>query len=232
MRLLYTNNKISVMSDNKLKEFDTFILCDDDNEIELLKQAGCSEVSEIYNIEEMNIISKSIDEKVDYVKTKSLTIDNIITTLNTKISELENSNLNLSVLVEEYSSKFIDIQTKLEKINQIYSSIVSISETLSNKLENFDDVLMEKTNEKIEEFENSIEKTKDNAEYQLSRYNEYETRLQNILNAGKDFLKELSTESMHYAEMSKKWACNPVNILVDDKNYSSRHYAEINKNNK
>lgn len=231
MKLLYTNNKINIMSDNKLKEYNSFILCDDE-ELELLKQAGFNEVSEIYNIEEMNIISKSIDEKIDYVKNVSSEMNDTISVLNNKISELENSNLNLSVLVEEYSAKFIDIQNKVEEINRVYNSIVSISEILANKLNNFDEVLLEKTNEKIEDFEYSIEKTKNNAEYQLSRYNEYETRLQNILNTAKDYLKELLQETSKYSELSKKWACNPVNIIVEDNLYSSKHYAEISKNNK
>lgn len=230
MKLLYTDNKIKISSSNISKEFNSFILCND-KELELLKSAGYNEVSEIYDIEEMRRISSNIDNKSELIELDLNKIEDIICLLDNKIDNLEKKSADLSKLLEEYSSKFNEYTHKMEIINDFYNRILSISENLNNKLSDFDTVLIEKTNKYIENYENFIEDTNDRAKHTMIEYAELENKLQKRFDIIIEHLKSFVSECKKYSEISRQWASNPFNVVVNDNLYSSRHYAEISKNN-
>ncbi len=231
MKLLYSNNKIKIRSAYKSKEFNSFVLCSDNEELELLKSAGYKEVSEIYDIEEMRRISSNIDNKSELIELDLNKIEDIICLLDNKIDNLEKKSDDLSALIEEYSSKLNEYTYKMETVSDFYNRIISISENLNNKLSDFDTVLIEKTNEHIENYESFIENTNERAKQSMLEYTELESKLQNRFDIIIEHLKSFVSECKKYSEISRQWASNPFNVVVNDNLYSSRHYAEISKNN-
>ena len=63
-----------------------------------------------------------------------------------------------------------------------------------------------------------------------AKYMAVRLNMENIYNKYINAAANHTDKCRQYAEISKKWASNPVNIPVENGEYSARHYAAITKN--
>lgn len=228
MKLLYTNNDIKLMSDNVLKEYKQFILCDDDD-AENLKQSGYIEISELFDINKIQSISNAISSKIDSFSLKITEFNDILKNINNTVSYLDELKLFYDEKISELTNFISKLKEQFSTINSIYDKIISIDKSYTNEIEQYRSKLIELSSEKIEDFNTILSnidtQVSESIKPLLQEKNEYKKLLDDTLIIIETKLKE----SENFALESKKWACNPVNVSVKDGLYSSRHYAEINK---
>lgn len=224
----WNSQKISINDNGKIKTISPFFMVDE-NKSQLFQNSNFTEIANIFNIEEMQNISSNMQMIMGDLK------DEIIN----KTQDL----FSMQEKLEETILKINQIDEKIKAINEVKEKY---DKTLEN-MENIFEILKEYET-KIDEKEKNIQENIKNIEKNI---NTLSVKTSDILEqaenkmASKYFNMRLSLEKIYekyiaeiknnaqicqkYAENSKKWATNPINIPVESNLYSARHYALLRK---
>lgn len=224
----WISQKISINDNGKIKTISPFFMVDE-NKSQLFQNSNFTEIANIFNIEEMQNISSNMQMIMGDLK------DEIIN----KTQDL----FSMQEKLEETILKINQIDEKIKAINEVKEKY---DKTLEN-MENIFEILKEYET-KIDEKEKNIQENIKNIEKNI---NTLSVKTSDILEqaenkmASKYFNMRLSLEKIYekyiaeiknnaqicqkYAENSKKWATNPINIPVESNLYSARHYALLRK---
>lgn len=224
----WNSQKISINDNGKIKTISPFFMVDE-NKSHLFQNSNFTEIANIFNIEEMQNISSNMQMIMGDLK------DEIIN----KTQDL----FSMQEKLEETILKINQIDEKIKAINEVKEKYDKTLENMENIFEN-----LKEYENKIDEKEQNIQENIKNIEKNI---NTLSVKTSDILEqaenkmASKYFNMRLSLEKIYekymaeiknnaqicqkYAENSKKWATNPINIPVENNLYSARHYALLRK---
>lgn len=224
----WNSQKISINDNGKIKTISPFFMVDE-NKSHLFQNSNFTEIANIFNIEEMQNISSNMQMIMGDLK------DEIINKTQNLFSMQEK--------LEETILKINQIDEKIKEINEVKEKYDKTLENMENIFEN-----LKEYETKIDEKEQNIQENIKNIEKNI---NTLSVKTSDILEqaenkmASKYFNMRLSLEKIYekyiaeiknnaqicqkYAETSKKWATNPINIPVENNLYSARHYALLRK---
>lgn len=224
----WNSQKISINDNGKIKTISPFFMVDE-NKSHLFQNSNFTEIANIFNIEEMQNISSNMQMIMGDLK------DEIIN----KTQDL----FSMQEKLEETILKINQIDEKIKEINEVKEKYDKTLENMENIFEN-----LKEYENKIDEKEKNIQENIKNIEKNISTLS---VKTSDILEqaenkmASKYFNMRLSLEKIYekymaeiknnaqicqkYAENSKKWATNPINIPVESNLYSARHYALLRK---
>lgn len=224
----WNSQKISINDNGKIKTISPFFMVDE-NKSHLFQNSNFTEIANIFNIEEMQNISSNMQMIMGDLK------DEIIN----KTQDL----FSMQEKLEETILKINQIDEKIKAINEVKEKYDKTLENMENIFEN-----LKEYENKIDEKEKNIQENIKNIEKNISTLS---VKTSDILEqaenkmASKYFNMRLSLEKIYekyiaeiknnaqicqkYAENSKKWATNPINIPVENNLYSARHYALLRK---
>lgn len=224
----WNSQKISINDNGKIKTISPFFMVDE-NKSHLFQNSNFTEIANIFNIEEMQNISSNMQMIMGDLK------DEIIN----KTQDL----FSMQEKLEETILKINQIDEKIKEINEVKEKYDKTLENMENIFEN-----LKEYETKIDEKEQNIQENIKNIEKNISTLS---VKTSDILEqaenkmASKYFNMRLSLEKIYekyiaeiknnaqicqkYAENSKKWATNPINIPVESNLYSARHYALLRK---
>lgn len=224
----WNSQKISINDNGKIKTISPFFMVDE-NKSHLFQNSNFTEIANIFNIEEMQNISSNMQMIMGDLK------DEIIN----KTQDL----FSMQEKLEETILKINQIDEKIKEINEVKEKYDKTLENMENIFEN-----LKEYENKIDEKEKNIQENIKNIEKNISTLS---VKTSDILEqaenkmASKYFNMRLSLEKIYekymaeiknnaqicqkYAENSKKWATNPINIPVENNLYSARHYALLRK---
>ena len=224
----WNSQKISINDNGKIKTISPFFMVDE-NKSHLFQNSNFTEIANIFNIEEMQNISSNMQMIMGDLK------DEIIN----KTQDL----FSMQEKLEETILKINQIDEKIKEINEVKEKYDKTLENMENIFEN-----LKEYENKIDEKEQNIQENINNIEKNISTLS---VKTSDILEqaenkmASKYFNMRLSLEKIYekyiaeiknnaqicqkYAENSKKWATNPINIPVENNLYSARHYALLRK---
>ena len=224
----WNSQKISINDNGKIKTISPFFMVDE-NKSHLFQNSNFTEIANIFNIEEMQNISSNMQMIMGDLK-----------------DEIINKTQNLFSMQEKLEETIL----KINQIDEKIKAINEVKEKYDKTLENMENIF-----ENLKEYENKIDEKEKNIQENIKNIekniNTLSVKTSDILEqaenkmASKYFNMRLSLEKIYekymaeiknnaqicqkYAENSKKWATNPINIPVENNLYSARHYALLRK---
>ncbi len=232
---LYSWNKqtISINDNGKIKAIAPFFLVSDDK-AHLFNSNNYTDLGNIFNIEELKNISSSIEMVTDNIKNK--------------IEEKECHLTNMQKKLDNSLDRLEEMQNKIDELESIkneYIKIINKADEYLKTVQEETDKYMDKlslfqkqTDEKIKQANFAFNKANvqisdliDQAENKTAaKYMTVRLNMDNIYNKYVNAISNKADECRKYAEISKKWATNPINMPVENNEYSAYHYATIIKN--
>lgn len=228
----WNTQKISINDNGKIKTISPFFLVSDDKAY-LFENSSYTDLGSIFNIEELKAVSSNIEmvtsDIKDIVAEKTDNLVNMQETIENALNQLSEIQKNIQE-IENLKNEYIKIINQAEEYKKF---IQEETEKYMNQLSLF----QENTDTKIKEAEFSFNKAKVNisdlmeqAENKVAaKYMAVRLNMDNIYNKYINAVSSKTDECRKYAEISKKWACSPVNVPVENGCYSALHYAAVIK---
>ncbi|MDE7314822.1 MAG: hypothetical protein K2N11_03885 [Mucispirillum sp.] len=229
----WNTQKISINDNGKIKTISPFFLVSDDKAY-LFENSSYTDLGSIFNIDELKAVSENIEMVTNDIKDI--------------IAEKTNNLVNMQETIESSLNQLKTVSKtmqEIEKLKDEYIQIINQAVNIRTSIQDETDKYMEKlsqfqkdTDTKIKEAEFSFNKARVNisdlmeqAENKVAaKYMAVRLNMDNIYNKYINAVSSKADESKKYAETSKKWACSPLNVPVENGCYSALHYAAIIKN--
>lgn len=234
MKLYFWNTqKISINDNGKIKTISPFFLVSDDKAY-LFENSSYTDLGSIFNIDELKAVSANIEMVTNDIKDI--------------IAEKTNNLVNMQETIESSLNQLKTVKKtmqEIEKLKDEYIQIINQAANIRKTIQEETDKYMERlsqfqkdTDTKIKEAEFSFNKARVNisdlmeqAENKVAaKYMAVRLNMDNIYNKYINAVSSKTDESKKYAETSKKWACSPLNVPVENGCYSALHYAATIKN--
>lgn len=228
----WNTQKISINDNGKIKTISPFFLVSDDK-AHLFENSSYTDLGAVFNIDELKAVASNIEMVTNDIKDI--------------VAEKTNNLINLQETVENSINQLEAVQKTIHEIENLkkeYTEIISQAEEYKNTIQKETEKYMEAltafqkdTDTKIKEAEFAFNKTKvsisdlmEQAENKVaSKYMAVRLNMDNIYNKYINAVSAKTDECKKYAEISKKWACAPVNVPVENGSYSALHYAALIK---
>lgn len=229
----WNTQKISINDNGKIKTISPFFLVSDDK-AHLFESSSYTDLGTVFNIDELKIISSNIEMVTNDIKDI--------------IAEKTDNLINMQENIENSLNQLAAVQSTMQEIENLkneYVKIINQAEEYKKSIQKETEKYMEQlslfqkdTDNKIKEAEYSFNKAQVNisdlmeqAENKVAaKYMAVRLNMDNIYNKYINVVSTKTDESKKYAEISRKWACSPVNVLVENGSYSALHYAALLKN--
>lgn len=226
----WNTQKISINDNGKIKTISPFFLVSDDK-AHLFDSSSYTDLGAVFNIDELKIISSNIEMVTNDIKDI--------------IAEKTDNLINMQETIENSLNQLAAVQNTMQEIENLkneYVKIINKAEEYKKSIQKETEKYMEQlslfqndTDNKIKEAEYSFNKAQVNisdlmeqAENKVAaKYMAVRLNMDNIYNKYINAVSAKTDESKKYAEISKKWACSPVNVPVENGSYSALHYAAL-----
>lgn len=229
----WNTQKISINDNGKIKTISPFFLVSDDK-AHLFENNSYTDLGSFFNIGELKALSSNIEMVTNDIKDI--------------VAEKTNNLINMQETIENTLNQLAAVQNTMQEIKNLkneYVKIINQAEEYKKSIQEETEKYMEMlsmfqkdTDTKIKEAEFSFNKAHVNisdlmeqAENKVAaKYMAVRLNMDNIYNKYINAVSAKTDESKKYAEISKKWACSPVNVPVENGSYSALHYAATIKN--
>ncbi len=229
----WNTQKISINDNGKIKTISPFFLVSDDK-AHLFENNSYTDLGSVFNIDELKALSSNIEMVTNDIKDI--------------VAEKTNNLINMQETIENTLNQLTAVQNTIQEIENLkneYVNIINQAEEYKKYIQEETEKYMEMlslfqkdTDTKIKEAEFSFNKARVNisdlmeqAENKVAaKYIAVRLNMDNIYNKYINAISNKTNESKKYAEISKKWACSPVNVPVENGSYSALHYAALIKN--
>ncbi len=229
----WNNQKISINYKGRIKTISPFFLVSDEME-HLFANNSYTLLDNLFNVEEMKNISKNIESIIADIKDELLEKTNTLT-------ECEERLKNTYIIIKSMEEKIKQQETIIQKYEKIletntleYNSIQEKNHSILNQLKRIQydaDEKIKNAEYKLNNIKVQLEDTAQQAETKTAaKYVTINLNMENTYNKFTQELIKYVNKSKEYAELSRKWASEPLNMPVEEGLYSSRHYALILKN--
>ena len=224
----WNSQKISINDNGKIKTISPFFMVDE-NKSHLFQNSNFTEIANIFNIEEMQNISSNMqmimgDLKDEIInKTQDLfSMQEKLEETILKINQIDEKIKAINEVKEKYDKTLENMENIFEKLKEYENKIDEKEKNIQENIKNIEkniSTLSIKTSDMLEQAENKM----------ASKYFNMRLSLEKIYEKYMAEIKNNAQICQKYAENSKKWATNPINIPVENNLYSARHYALLRK---
>ena len=224
----WNSQKISINDNGKIKTISPFFMVDE-NKSHLFQNSNFTEIANIFNIEEMQNISSNMqmimgDLKDEIInKTQDLfSMQEKLEETILKINQIDEKIKAINEVKEKYDKTLENMENIFEKLKEYENKIDEKEKNIQENIKNIEkniSTLSVKTSDMLEQAENKM----------ASKYFNMRLSLEKIYEKYIAEIKNNAQICQKYAENSKKWATNPINIPVENNLYSARHYALLRK---
>lgn len=224
----WNSQKISINDNGKIKTISPFFMVDE-NKSHLFQNSNFTEIANIFNIEEMQNISSNMqmimgDLKDEIInKTQDLfSMQEKLEETILKINQIDEKIKEINEVKEKYDKTLENMENIFEKLKEYETKIDEKEQNIQENIKNIEkniNTLSVKTSDILEQAENKM----------ASKYFNMRLSLEKIYEKYMAEIKNNAEICQKYAENSKKWATNPINIPVENNLYSARHYALLRK---
>lgn len=224
----WNSQKISINDNGKIKTISPFFMVDE-NKSHLFQNSNFTEIANIFNIEEMQNISSNMqmimgDLKDEIInKTQDLfSMQEKLEETILKINQIDEKIKEINEVKEKYDKTLENMENIFEKLKEYETKIDEKEQNIQENIKNIEkniNTLSVKTSDILEQAENKM----------ASKYFNMRLSLEKIYEKYMAEIKNNAQICQKYAENSKKWATNPINIPVENNLYSARHYALLRK---
>lgn len=224
----WNSQKISINDNGKIKTISPFFMVDE-NKSHLFQSSNFTEIANIFNIEEMQNISSNMqmimgdlrDEIINKTQDLSAMQEKVEETI-LKINQIDEKIKEINKVKEKYDKTLEKMENIFENLKAYESKIDEKEKIIQENMKNIEkniNTLSVKTSDMLEQAENKM----------ASKYFNMRLSLEKIYEKYIAEIKNNAQICQKYAENSKKWATNPINIPVESNLYSARHYALLRK---
>lgn len=224
----WNSQKISINDNGKIKTISPFFMVDE-NKSHLFQNSNFTEIANIFNIEEMQNISSNMqmimgDLKDEIInKTQDLfSMQEKLEETILKINQIDEKIKAINEVKEKYDKTLENMENIFENLKEYETKIDEKEQNIQENIKNIEkniNTLSVKTSDILEQAENKM----------ASKYFNMRLSLEKIYEKYMAEIKNNAQICQKYAENSKKWATNPINIPVESNLYSARHYALLRK---
>lgn len=224
----WNSQKISINDNGKIKTISPFFMVDE-NKSHLFQNSNFTEIANIFNIEEMQNISSNMqmimgDLKDEIInKTQDLfSMQEKLEETILKINQIDEKIKEINEVKEKYDKTLKNMENIFENLKEYETKIDEKEQNIQENIKNIEkniNTLSVKTSDILEQAENKM----------ASKYFNMRLSLEKIYEKYIAEIKNNAEICQKYAENSKKWATNPINIPVENNLYSARHYALLRK---
>ena len=224
----WNSQKISINDNGKIKTISPFFMVDE-NKSHLFQNSNFTEIANIFNIEEIQNISSNMqmimgDLKDEIInKTQDLfSIQEKLEETILKINQIDEKIKEINEVKEKYDKTLENMENIFENLKEYETKIDEKEQNIQENIKNIEkniNTLSVKTSDMLEQAENKM----------ASKYFNMRLSLEKIYEKYMAEIKNNAQICQKYAENSKKWATNPINIPVENNLYSARHYALLRK---
>ena len=224
----WNSQKISINDNGKIKTISPFFMVDE-NKSHLFQNSNFTEIANIFNIEEIQNISSNMqmimgDLKDEIInKTQDLfSIQEKLEETILKINQIDEKIKEINEVKEKYDKTLENMENIFENLKEYETKIDEKEQNIQENIKNIEkniNTLSVKTSDILEQAENKM----------ASKYFNMRLSLEKIYEKYMAEIKNNAQICQKYAENSKKWATNPINIPVENNLYSARHYALLRK---
>ena len=224
----WNSQKISINDNGKIKTISPFFMVDE-NKSHLFQNSNFTEIANIFNIEEMQNISSNMqmimgDLKDEIInKTQDLfSMQEKLEETILKINQIDEKIKAINEVKEKYDKTLENMENIFENLKEYETKIDEKEKNIQENIKNIEkniNTLSVKTSDMLEQAENKM----------ASKYFNMRLSLEKIYEKYIAEIKNNAQICQKYAENSKKWATNPINIPVESNLYSARHYALLRK---
>lgn len=224
----WNSQKISINDNGKIKTISPFFMVDE-NKSHLFQNSNFTEIANIFNIEEMQNISSNMqmimgDLKDEIInKTQDLfSMQEKLEETILKINQIDEKIKAIKEVKEKYDKTLENMENIFENLKEYENKIDEKEKNIQENIKNIEkniSTLSVKTSDMLEQAENKM----------ASKYFNMRLSLEKIYEKYMAEIKNNAEICQKYAENSKKWATNPINIPVENNLYSARHYALLRK---
>lgn len=224
----WNSQKISINDNGKIKTISPFFMVDE-NKSHLFQNSNFTEIANIFNIEEMQNISSNMqmimgDLKDEIInKTQDLfSMQEKLEETILKINQIDEKIKAINEVKEKYDKTLENMENIFENLKEYETKIDEKEQNIQENIKNIEkniNTLSVKTSDILEQAENKM----------ASKYFNMRLSLEKIYEKYMAEIKNNAQICQKYAENSKKWATNPINIPVENNLYSARHYALLRK---
>lgn len=224
----WNSQKISINDNGKIKTISPFFMVDE-NKSHLFQNSNFTEIANIFNIEEMQNISSNMqmimgDLKDEIInKTQDLfSMQEKLEETILKINQIDEKIKEINEVKEKYDKTLENMENIFENLKEYETKIDEKEQNIQENIKNIEkniNTLSVKTSDILEQAENKM----------ASKYFNMRLSLEKIYEKYMAEIKNNAQICQKYAENSKKWATNPINIPVENNLYSARHYALLRK---
>ena len=224
----WNSQKISINDNGKIKTISPFFMVDE-NKSHLFQNSNFTEIANIFNIEEMQNISSNMqmimgDLKDEIInKTQDLfSMQEKLEETILKINQIDEKIKAINEVKEKYDKTLENMENIFENLKEYENKINEKEKNIQENIKNIEkniSTLSVKTSDMLEQAENKM----------ASKYFNMRLSLEKIYEKYMAEIKNNAQICQKYAENSKKWATNPINIPVENNLYSARHYALLRK---
>lgn len=229
----WNTQKISINDNGKIKTISPFFLVSDDK-AHLFENSSYTDLGTVFNIDELKAVASNIEMVTSDIKDI--------------VAEKTNNLISMQETVENAVKQLTEVEKSIQEIENLkneYVKIINQAEEYKKSIQEETEKYMETlsafqkdTDSKIKEAEFSFNKAQVNisdlmeqAENKVAaKYMAVRLNMDNIYNKYINAVSNKTDECRKYAEISKKWACAPLNVPVENGCYSALHYASVIKN--
>lgn len=224
----WNSQKISINDNGKIKTISPFFMVDE-NKSHLFQNSNFTEIANIFNIEEMQNISSNMqmimgdlkDEIINKTQDLFFMQEKLEETI-LKINQIDEKIKAINEVKEKYDKTLENMENIFENLKEYETKIDEKEQNIQENIKNIEkniNTLSVKTSDILEQAENKM----------ASKYFNMRLSLEKIYEKYMAEIKNNAQICQKYAENSKKWATNPINIPVENNLYSARHYALLRK---
>lgn len=229
----WNTQKISINDNGKIKTISPFFLVSDDKAY-LFENNSYTDLGAVFNIDELKAVSANVEMVTNDIKDI--------------VAEKTNNLVNMQETIENSLNQLKTVKETMQEIEklkdeyiQIINQAVNIRNSIKDEADEYMKILSQfqkDTDTKIKEAEFSFNKARVNisdlmeqAENKVAaKYMAVRLNMDNIYNKYINAVSSKTDDCRKYAEISKKWACSPLNVPVENGSYSALHYAATIKN--
>lgn len=224
------NSVLKIASSKGVKVFHPFYIVNDEDIEDMSKLNGLEDIGTLFDLQQLNSMSQEINNKIDKFNENINTIKQAETKTKTLLDEASGNihRLNKVAEVLDYTQACID--DTIERLITVTEIVEEIDLNGTEEAETFKSVINKESDRILNNLHTISKSFKEEITYKLKEmeafYNTVNLTLDKKIKDFETKVERYDTEMKKMLELSKKWACNPANIPVEDGLFSAKHYAE------
>lgn len=228
MKIVTNKKDVKISVKGQVKKYSPFIIIEDDD-LETFIKAGYKEVTELYNLAEMQELSNNINTSV-----KQLGLFLEETNENVKqannLNEQATANVdNIKQMYNNIEKYMTDIQQHTEYNANVKTEMETISLNAREQVELFNKEISKIKETLINDIKSLASNIFDEIDNKVNMYATIDENIKSAYSKAENSIDTLIENAEHsIAEsvgLARAWASNPVGVAVEKGLYSARHYA-------